>query len=454
MRTHDATTSLFAICVWLTGIDSFVFAAEPVLTREDVIAEMKPAERMNPDGSDRSTLLYASTLTGKVVCGYQGWFAAEGDGSGRGWRHYRARNRFQPGSCAIDLWPEMSELDADEKFATPFQHSDGRVAHVFSSTNRKTVLRHFQWMRDYGIDGVFVQRFGVETINPRDLRQCNTVVAHCREGANLYGRCYALMYDLSGLREGGIQTVINDWKLLIDRMRIGRDENDRAYLNHGGKPLVAVWGIGFNDGRKYALAECERLIDFLKNDADYGGFSVMIGVPSGWRTLDADSVDDADLHRVIAKADIISPWTVGRYASLEDVESHAANRWKLDLEWCRENRMDYLPVAFPGFSWHNLRPKAPLNQIPRQKGRFLWTQFVEARKAGASMIYVAMFDEMDEGTAIFKCTNDVPAGASPFVTLEGLPSDHYLWLTGQGRELIQGKISPADEPPARNDDDK
>jgi hypothetical protein len=438
----------FMFCGCLTRTGPLAVAVEPDLTREDVIAAMKPAEETKPDGSDRST------LTGKVMCGYQGWFAAEGDGSGRGWRHYAARNRFQPGSCSIDLWPDVSDLDADEKFATHFQHADGQVAHVFSSTNRKTVLRHFQWMRDYGIDGVFVQRFAIETIHPRDLRQCNTVLAHCREGANHHNRCYAVMYDLSGLREGGIEAVLDDWKLLVDRMRIGRDENDSAYLHHGGKPLVAVWGVGFNDGRKYTLAECERLIDFLKNDARYGGFSVMIGVPTGWRTLDADSIGDPALHRAIAPADIISPWTVGRYASLEDVESHAANRWKPDLEWCREHRKDYLPVVFPGFSWHNLHRNSPLDQISRQKGRFLWKQFVESRKAGGTMVYVAMFDEMDEGTAIFKCTHDVPTGASPFVTFDGLPSDHYLWLTGQGREMLQGKIPAGDEPPARKDGDE
>src|SRR6185295_7437457 len=108
------------------------------------------------------------------------------------------------------------------------------VAHVFSSTQRKTVLRHFEWMREYGIDGVFVQRFAVETVHPKDLRQCNMVLTHCREGANLHGRAYAVMYDLSGLGEGGTQTVIDDWKLLVDKMRLGRDENDGAYLHHHG----------------------------------------------------------------------------------------------------------------------------------------------------------------------------------------------------------------------------
>jgi hypothetical protein len=62
------------------------------------------------------------------------------------------------------------------------------------------------------------------------------------------------------------------------------------------------------------------------------------------------------------------------------------------------------------------------------------------------MIYQAMFDEVDEGTAIFKCTNSPPVGANPFVTFEGLPSDHYLWLTGMGGRLLRGEIEATERP--------
>ena len=56
------------------------------------------------------------------------------------------------------------------------------------------------------------------------------------------------------------------------------------------------------------------------------------------------------------------------------------------------------------------------------------------------MIYVAMFDEVDEGTAIFKCTKDVPANQTDqFLTYEGLPSDFYLRLTGRGAEMLRGQ---------------
>jgi hypothetical protein len=417
-------------------------AAEP--TRDEVVARMQPYDGTSTDGVDRATLI------GKVMAGYQGWFTTTTDGAGLGWQHYARRGEFRPGRCTIDLWPDVSELDDDEKFATPFRHADGTTAHVFSSHQRKTVVRHFRWMQEYGIDGVFVQRFVVETGRLASLAHCNTVLTHCREGANQHGRCYALMYDLSGLRAGGIERAIDDWKLLVDRMSLGRDDRDRAYLRHRGQPVVAVWGIGFNDGRAYTLAECDRLLEFLKNDPKYGGNTVLVGIPTGWRTLDRDSVADPALHATLLKADILSPWTIGRYDSLETVERHAKERWQPDLAWCRERGKEYLPVVFPGFSWHNLRSgKAKLNQIPRLKGEFLWRQYVGAKSAGATMVYQAMFDELDEGTAIFKCTSDPPVGASPFVAEKDLPSDHYLWLTGMGGKLVRGEIEVSEKLPMR-----
>jgi hypothetical protein len=244
--------------------------------------------------------------------------------------------------------------------------------------------------------------------------------------------------------------VAEDWKLLVDRMKI---TGDRAYLHHQGKPVVAIWGIGFNDGRKYSLVECETLIRFLKSDSKYGGNLVMVGVPAGWRTLDHDAVHDKKLLEIIRLADIVSPWNVGRYRDPASARNQATNRIQPDIAWCQANDKEYLPVIFPGFSWHNLMQTRgqdrPVNEIPRRKGDFLWAQAVADRNAGASMLYVAMFDEIDEGTAIFKCTDDPPVGESPFVKFEGLPSDHYLWLTGQIGKMLRNEIPPTDTLPQR-----
>jgi hypothetical protein len=417
-----------------------LLAVQAAPTREQVIdTALKPYTGPTTRGVDRST------LTGKVMCGYQGWFTAPGDGAGRGWFHW-GRGDMRPGSVTVDLWPDVRELDADERVDTAFRHADGSVAQVFSSFNRKTVLRHMRWMRDYGIDGSFVQRFAGETMHPAGLRQSTTVLGYCREGSNLYGRTYAVMYDLSGLGAGQMERVKEDWRLLFERMKITKDP---AYLHHKGKPVVAVWGVGFSDNRKYTVAECRSLVEFLKNDPQVGGCTVMLGVPTYWRTLNRDSLADPALHEVIALADIVSPWMVGRYGTVEDAARIGREVFAPDLQWCRGKGLDYLPVVFPGFSWHNMIPSSKQDQIPRRGGKFLWAQYVAAKKAGATMVYQAMFDEVDEGTAIFKCTNDPPVGESTFVTYEGLPSDHYLWLVGQAAKMVRGTAPLKDEMPKR-----
>jgi len=381
-----------------------------------------------------------ATMLDKVMCGYQGWFGAPGDGSpDSGWRHWtKQQGPFADGNAKVDLWPDVSEFNPDERFTTGFKMADGRPAEVFSSYNAETVLRHFQWMRDYDIDGVFVQRFATRLTSQTSLAFCNTVLANCRKGANLNGRAYAVMYDLTGLPKGHIDEVINDWRQLRKEMHI---TDDPAYLHDQGRPVVAVWGIGFNDGRDYTLDECQRLLEFLKNDPEFGGCRVIVGVPTYWRELDSDAVNDSKLLEVLKMADVISPWTVGRYTNPAEADKYAQNILKPDLKWCRQQDMDFMPVVFPGFSWHNMKG-GEFNQIPRLQGQFLWSQFLQAKNAGVSMVYVAMFDEVDEGTAIFKCANTIPVGQkSRFLTFDGLPSDFYLRLVGQGTKLMREPAS-------------
>jgi hypothetical protein len=211
------------------------------------------------------------------------------------------------------MWPDVSELDPDERYATAFKLADGKPAEVYSAFNRKTVLRHFKWMQENGIDGVFPQRVVGEVSGVRGLRHFNVVLNHCREGANLYGRTYAVMYDLSGMGLGQMQRIKDDWRLLVQRMQITKD---KAYLHHAGKPVVALWGFGFNDGRRYTLAEGLDIVKFLQTDPEAGGCTVMLGVPTGWRTLDRDCVKDPVMLDLVKAGDIISPWTVGRFGDL------------------------------------------------------------------------------------------------------------------------------------------
>ena len=90
-------------------------------------------------------------------------------------------------------------------------------------------------------------------------------------------------------------------------------------------------------------------------------------------------------------------------------------------------------------SWDNLQKKPPgTSLIPRRGGNFLWEQFHTLSKLGVDSACVAMFDEMDEGTAILKITNSPPVQGH-FVTYDGLPSDWYLRLVGEGTKLLRDK---------------
>ncbi|MGL4593972.1 MAG: glycoside hydrolase family 71/99-like protein [Thermoguttaceae bacterium] len=373
----------------------------------------------------------STTLTGSIMCGYQGWFTAEGDGSQSGFIHYSgSKGKFEPGNCSIDIWPDMSEMDDDEKYVTSFKNSDGSPAHVFSSQNPKTVNRHFLWMAENDIQGVYLQRFiGEVSGEPRRSRR-QQVLENVRKGAENHSRTYCIMYDLSGGNGDMIpRGVIEDWKRLVSENRV---TEDRTYQRHNGKPVIAIWGIGFNDNRKYTLQQCLELITFLKDDPEFGGNTVMIGVPTYWRELQRDCMPDPLLHEIAKKADIISPWAVGRFGTPEQAKNYAEKTAAADLKWCRENGKEFLPVVFPGFSWHNLmkiqEKEGKLDAIPRLKGEFLRAQLDSHIENGSTMIYQAMFDEIDEGTAVFKCTNNPPVGSSPFLTYENLPSDFYLKL--------------------------
>ena len=141
------------------------------------------ADVLKPYSGPSLSGIDTSTLTGKVMCGYQGWFNCEGDGAELGWTHW-ARNR----------------------------------------------------------------------------------------------------------------------RKLQSRMQITQDP---AYLHHDGRPVVAVWGVGFNNKikpRRYSLADCKDLVTFLKED----GCTVMLGVPTGWPSLDRDALPDPEFHALLKRADIVS----------------------------------------------------------------------------------------------------------------------------------------------------
>ena len=314
-------------------------------------------------------------------------------------------------------------------------------------------------MKDYGLDGVFMQRFW-GSARP-EARKRSHVLAYAMDAARDNERAIGVMYDLSGLNPAtdNCSMLIDDWKYLVDSLKVTNPDGDNTYVFYNGRPLVTIWGVGFPD-RPYNIRNIglEHFIEFLKNDPEYGGCSVMLGVPTFWRDLNADCLPDPYLHELIGKCDIVLPWMVQRFSPLLHNDMDRYRDVILgDIKWCNERGLGYVPVVTPGFSWHNLSrfefpdDVKPSGSIPRQGGRFYWQQIYTALNSGAKMLYIAMFDEVNEGTAIFKCTDNPPVGKEvQFVGMDGMPSDHYLWLSGEAGRMLRHEKPLSKQQPRRD----
>ena len=71
-------------------------------------------------------------------------------------------------------------------------------AELYPRYNPSTVDRHFRWMREYDLPGVFLQRFTVRLDNPAVRGFRDRVARNVRAAAESHGRVFALMYDISG----------------------------------------------------------------------------------------------------------------------------------------------------------------------------------------------------------------------------------------------------------------
>jgi hypothetical protein len=387
-----------------------------------------------------------STLDRKVLIGYQGWFTCPSDSTGR-WTHW-SRGVPTPESLTVELFPDLTGFGPDERCEIPGMTIAGKPANLFSSRNAKTVSRHFQWMKQYGLDGVLVQRFvGEISFKEKDH---DVVLRNIMAAAAESGRTFAIEYDISGASPDTFaQTIQDDWRYLVDEVKVTAHPN---YQRHAGKPVVSIWGMGLNDGNAHPPATpgpALDLIEWFKSGAPAKyRVTYMGGVPSHWATLDGDSRADPGWASVYSAMDIVEPWNVGRYGT-----PAGADQWKdavlaPDVKTAAASHQLYMPVVFPGFSWHNLNRSAKENQIPRLAGKFFWRQAYNAKMAGATVLKIAMFDEVDEGTAIFKIapTRNRAPDQGYWLTLDAdgdnLPSDFYLKVAGQITRLFHDEIKP------------
>jgi hypothetical protein len=390
----------------------------------------------------------ASTLTGKVLFGYQGWFDCPTSGvPGSKWRSWF---RGAPGAATltVDMYPDLREFDRKDLCEVPGMTVGAAPAYLYSAKSAPVVLQHFRWMAQYGLDGILLQRFVGEI--GRNRADGDLVLKNVMAAAKATGRAFAIEYDISGGAEDTfLKTLQADWAYLVDVMHVTSHPN---YLHHNGKPVLSIWGMGLEGKEGHPPADPEtarQAIQWFKSGASPPYRVTYVGgTPAHWRSLNADARPDPRWAGVFRMMDVVQPWTVGRFATVAGADDWKKNELTPDLAQLKSNGQIYMPVVFPGFSWANLNRNKKPNQIPRNRGEFLWRQAYNARVAGATVLKIAMFDEVNEATAMFKVAphrGDAPDQGF-WLTLDAdgddLPNDWYLRLAGEVTRMFHGEIAP------------
>jgi hypothetical protein len=398
-------------------------------------------------------------LKGKLIVGYQGWFGCPNDfESNKHWQHWFVK-AVKPEFFTVDMIPLMKDIPLEDQCDTGLPRADGQgTIKLFSSQNPRVVATHFKWMREHGIDGVAAQRFVAGLSDIAKKRRTDNVLRNVRAAAEANGRTFYLTYDVSGANS---MTVVNDiredWMHIVNTLKLTDSPN---YLRYKDKPILQLWGFGFHD-RPGTADEVQSLIRDLKSGSNGLTPTTLVGgVPTYWRTLTKDSKSEAKWADVYRSYDVISPWSVGRFGDEKGAENFIKNLVVPDLAETKRLGLGYMPVIFPGFSWYNLmtnrnRPEsAILNQIYRQCGQFFWSQVSGMLAAGVDTLYVAMFDEVDEATALFPMVTNAEAlpkdSKMVYLNQDGclLSGDWYLRLTGEAARMLRSHTIP---PPKLNE---
>ena len=372
----------------------------------------------------------AATLDMKVMFEYWGDFGCPGDEAGPkewpGWFDGPAETEY----AEVTYLPDVSDLPDDELCRTDMALPEGGRAHLFSSANRRTVDRHFQWMASYGLDGVFLGRTVGEPSHgvTKDFR--NRVAESVMAGAEAHGRVFAIMYDLDRAARG---EVVGDWAYVVSGLEL--TSSDR-YLHHDGLPVLGIDGSGLAQeptGPEYLL---ELVSNLRVVSAGGQKFALFVVVPTHWQSPGGEWWGD-----LLQAVEYISLRGVGEFGNEDGAAEFGVTVLAPGAADADTAGVGYAPVVWPGLSGTD---DFPLNAVPRDGGRFYWRQVYEAVSAGADALYIASFDGMDDGTAMFKLvpgTGGLPVGGN-FLSLDvdgyDLPSDWFLRLGGESGSVLRG----------------
>jgi hypothetical protein len=240
-----------------------------------------------------------------------------------------------------------------------------------------------------------------------------------------------MSYDTASMPADRITDAVSrDWRRLVDAGATG----DPGYVYEDGRPVLVIWGL-YRVLENMTADVGNALVDALRTESGHDPFLVAGGDWDWRRDVTPEWIG------LLRRFDAYIPWNVGNLVRDEGGELLASTGFWEEDKAAVEHELGLLwvPVAYPGFTWDNVRLLPPGSSlVPRRGGHFLWNQFYRMREVGAECGFVAMFDEVDEGTAVFKVADPPPRGAH-LVGLEGRSSDWYLRLVGAGTRMVRGE---------------
>ena len=424
--------------LWVLG----VFIALAIVTAcdtPDLGQAVKREHFPHPDGPE---------IIGKVVAGYQAWFNTSS------WHHWRSDGTTglpRPGVVNVELWPagwEDYRANGVSFRNTGFTMPDGSNGRLFNSKDAAVIRTHFQWMRDAGIDGAAVQRFYEETRGTGSGSHLTLI----RNAAESTGRLFYIMYDMSaaGRYDNVLQQIRSDWN--SNCKTLTRSEN---YARAEDKPVVCIWGvhaIESTDNYRYPKVETAiQLINWFREQGCY----VIGGIPDASNWTEPNNNRHPRGIEMYTLFDMISPWYIGGGTNItgENGRQTREKRFCRDnlRSWANNTPIAFMPTIWPGFAWTNMSGnQGQPNATPRNSGQHIWENQIQ-RYLNADTdntiksLYLAMFDEYDEGTAWMKASVDffdIPLDQY-FLThaADGkwLSSDYYLRLAKAAIETFKTK---------------
>lgn len=303
---------------------------------------------------------------------------------------------------------------------------------LYSAQNETTVDGQMRSLEQFNIAGVALQRFVSELRNPVLKQARDQVLVNLRTAAERHGRVFFITYDITGARQDWVQSIEQDWNTLV----ASGVTTSAAYLQDRGHPVVEIWGLGW-DNRPAKPRETLGLMKFFTQNPDENlRTSVIAGVPVGWRDMMKRKSNNPSWDDVYKSVSVISPWMIGAFKDKESEDKFIDSRVKGDIAFARANGQVYMPVIFPGFSSFNQsHGQQAFNSRPRKCGGFLNMQISSMLALGVTSFYGAMYDEANEGTALFRARLDtISSPGAHFLGSEG-GCDHdgtlYLYILEQ-----------------------